>query len=240
MDAFPRRVSHAVVDLTPNQPPGAPSNQMLVENQAASAGQEVNRMPARFLSWVRIIISITCAPEHPGVNGGNGREFNFFDYIPRDMIGRRLESSNIRWEPAGRYFAGIRDRYHNVVLNSQVWDCQFCGEISKHLYMSGMPRLMDMRKWLVYAIPICRTLGPCDRKAVMLVDQIFRERFPRVAIPDGPCCEVCGFIHNLKQCTRCKMIQYCSIECQAHHWPIHKKDCRNAEREILGIREGQN
>ncbi|EEP75784.1 predicted protein [Uncinocarpus reesii 1704] len=233
MDAPPQRAFNAVFTLSGNAAAGVPGSELGSGAHAALTNQSQGEMPAQFLNWVRIIITITCAPEHPGVNGGNGREFNYFDYIPRDMIGRRLESCNVNWEPAGRYFAGIRNRYHNIVLFSQTWDCQFCGEISRHLYMSGMPRLMDMRRWFVYAIPICRTLGSCDRKAVALVDKIFSERFPTMAVPDGPCCEVCGFVHDLKWCSRCNMIQYCSVECQAHHWPMHKKDCRNAERERL-------
>ncbi|WEW57681.1 hypothetical protein PRK78_003148 [Emydomyces testavorans] len=209
MNQPPRRVSSAVIALSGavDAADQMPVIQRIAEAEASSSSHDRENLPPQFLSWVPIVIHIISAPEHPGVNGGNGRDFTFFDYIPRDMIGRKLESRNVHWEPAGRYFASIRDRYHNYVLNAQAWDCQFCGEISKHLYMSGMPRLMDMRKWYIYAIPICRTVGACDRKAAALVDKIFSERFPKEIIPDGPCCEVCGFIHNLKWCTRCKMIQ---------------------------------
>ncbi|KAI1959670.1 hypothetical protein LOZ58_004479 [Ophidiomyces ophidiicola] len=229
MNTLPR-FYRTINQLTANGANEAPADPGVSGDQQPSSAQGPH-MPRQLLNWVPIVIEIICAPEHPGVNGGNGREFSFFDYIPRDMIGRKLESSNIRWEPAGRYFAGIRNRYHDIVLNSQTWDCQFCGDISKYLYMSGMPRLMEVRKWFVYAIPICRTVGACDRKAVALVVKIFSERFPDVAIPDGPCCEVCGFINNLKWCTRCRMIQYCSTVCQAHHWATHKRDCRMVERE---------
>ncbi|KAK0451168.1 uncharacterized protein EV420DRAFT_724977 [Desarmillaria tabescens] len=31
----------------------------------------------------------------------------------------------------------------------------------------------------------------------------------------------------LKNCTRCQVMRYCSVECQRQHWPIHKKKCQS-------------
>ncbi len=33
------------------------------------------------------------------------------------------------------------------------------------------------------------------------------------------------FPHQFKQCSRCKKMRYCSVECQAKHWPLHKEVC---------------
>ena len=31
---------------------------------------------------------------------------------------------------------------------------------------------------------------------------------------------------QLKLCSRCQMAAYCCKECQASHWPTHKKECQ--------------
>jgi len=34
---------------------------------------------------------------------------------------------------------------------------------------------------------------------------------------------------TLKMCSRCKMVRYCSEECQKRHWKLHKMDCNKDE-----------
>jgi hypothetical protein len=41
---------------------------------------------------------------------------------------------------------------------------------------------------------------------------------------NGMCCM--GTEDNLKLCARCKVVRYCSRECQAKDWPDHKKHCK--------------
>ena len=31
---------------------------------------------------------------------------------------------------------------------------------------------------------------------------------------------------GLKKCTKCRVAMYCSRECQAKHWPVHKSGCQ--------------
>ena len=39
-------------------------------------------------------------------------------------------------------------------------------------------------------------------------------------------CNFCNRSGHLKMCKRCKKAGYCDRECQAKHWPMHKKTCR--------------
>jgi len=41
-----------------------------------------------------------------------------------------------------------------------------------------------------------------------------------------PGCGGCGKVQDgMKKCSRCKAVWFCSKECQARHWPIHKLSC---------------
>ena len=58
-------------------------------------------------------------------------------------------------------------------------------------------------------------------------------------------CENCGKeAAKMQQCSRCKLVRYCSGECQLKHWKEHKKSCKKAAtgqkggEGILGSGEG--
>ena len=42
-------------------------------------------------------------------------------------------------------------------------------------------------------------------------------------------CEKCGKeAARMKKCSVCKLVRYCSEECQLGDWKSHKKSCKNA------------
>ena len=49
-------------------------------------------------------------------------------------------------------------------------------------------------------------------------------------------CASCGIAEgdgiNLKKCTACKLLHYCSVACQKKHRPQHKRDCKRRAREL--------
>jgi hypothetical protein len=50
-------------------------------------------------------------------------------------------------------------------------------------------------------------------------------------------CASCGITQGngtkLKICTACKLMKYCSVECQKNHWKHHKKACKKREAEMI-------
>src|SRR6056300_476560 len=54
----------------------------------------------------------------------------------------------------------------------------------------------------------------------------------KIAIRKRPNCgkgEGC----QLKKCSACKMVQYCSVDCQKAHRPQHKRECKKRAAEIF-------
>ena len=54
---------------------------------------------------------------------------------------------------------------------------------------------------------------------------------------DVVCCASCGKagvddVKKLKRCTACKLVRYCSVDCQRNHRPQHKKACKKRAAEI--------
>ena len=47
-----------------------------------------------------------------------------------------------------------------------------------------------------------------------------------IGVKDKVCCAVCKKIpQNLKRCSRCRSVSYCSAECQRADWALHKSVC---------------
>lgn len=42
------------------------------------------------------------------------------------------------------------------------------------------------------------------------------------------CYHVVPHANDLKMCSRCKMVRYCSSQCQAKHWNVHRSECHTS------------
>ena len=51
--------------------------------------------------------------------------------------------------------------------------------------------------------------------------------------PSWACC-ACGCRGRWHRCGRCRTVHYCSIECQAAHWPAHRLHCRILPADTAG------
>ncbi len=49
-------------------------------------------------------------------------------------------------------------------------------------------------------------------------------------------CAKCGKAEvdniKLRKCNACKLVKYCSVDCQKNHRPLHKKVCKKRAREM--------
>eukprot|EP00985_Skeletonema_marinoi_P003285 scaffold1372_cov79-Skeletonema_marinoi.AAC.2 len=52
------------------------------------------------------------------------------------------------------------------------------------------------------------------------------------------CCAACGTPEELvddvklKDCSACKLVRYCGVQCQKDHRPQHKRDCKKRAAEL--------
>jgi len=57
-----------------------------------------------------------------------------------------------------------------------------------------------------------------------------------LVVEEMMCCAACGAAEadhiNLKKCTACYLVRYCSVKCQKEHRPKHKKECRKRAAEL--------
>ena len=42
-------------------------------------------------------------------------------------------------------------------------------------------------------------------------------------------CKVCSIVKEVKSCSGCKRVYYCSRACQRKDWSAHKLECRSSE-----------
>ena len=53
---------------------------------------------------------------------------------------------------------------------------------------------------------------------------------------DAFCCAACGIAGGndvkLKDCSACKLVKYCGVECQKEHRKMHEKGCKKRAAEL--------
>ena len=65
--------------------------------------------------------------------------------------------------------------------------------------------------------------------------------YPNVA--ERAPCAFCGSIatptekSRAQSCSACKFRQYCNVDCQRKHWPVHKKQCKRLAQEFAQLKE---
>ncbi|KAE9376054.1 hypothetical protein N431DRAFT_556319 [Stipitochalara longipes BDJ] len=144
-------------------------------------------------------------------------------------------------DATGVFITSLIDRHNEEILCSRVWRCVTCGKRAKNLLHSAVPILSpnaerataDFEPTILdNATPICVSGGACDRNAEKMVQDFAKNNLiqrPWQELDLSKTCDKCGKKSGVKVCSGCKLIAYCSKECQAQSWPTHKKQCRRAQ-----------
>lgn len=75
------------------------------------------------------------------------------------------------------------------------------------------PILPKIKQWVDEANALCNPASNAHRMA-------------EVETYIAKVCGNCGESDNLMTCNKCRLIRYCSPECQRANWKLHKKTCR--------------
>ena len=76
----------------------------------------------------------------------------------------------------------------------------------------------------------------CDSREISMSRKVCTSYEQKIEENDVATCANCGKGEeggiNLKSCTACMMVKYCSRDCQAAHRPQHKKECKRRAAEL--------
>jgi len=133
------------------------------------------------------------------------------------------------------------------VKHTERWGCSICGKPARETLFSVASWLHPPQPKLnIYDHHLCEAGGgPCHRRieaetAIMRMQGgIIRPPAPRLPMPTGvssfPLAGSCANCqkdktaqpdYKINRCGKCKLIRYCSADCQKEDWNRHKKVCK--------------
>ncbi|KAG4423545.1 hypothetical protein IFR04_003368 [Cadophora malorum] len=173
-----------------------------------------------------------------------GHQFTYAAVAPTVLCTPHTdEDSKPDRDDTGVFLTSLVEAHHNEILQSQAWRCVSCNKPAKELLHCAVPLLSPHKPTMLpgfeptvidIASPICISGGACDRKAEEAAHKVQKEGFitkPWQEFDDSKTCDRCGRKSGVKLCGGCKVIAYCSKECQTESWPGHKKQCKRAKQE---------
>ncbi len=93
---------------------------------------------------------------------------------------------------------------------------------SGNLRMGTFMRMMERETLIKWRHAICIRHGCYDYDMEWVEPGV--DHFPPLG--SKTCCYICKASFDVKTCTRCKMVHYCSVKCQKEHWQRgHKEVC---------------
>lgn len=95
---------------------------------------------------------------------------------------------------------------------------------NKANYINHSDFLERWNNWKIEDGPI----HPHEIMSKYFKDMAIRENYFNIDIMNQ--CYVCCQSYDLKRCSRCKSIRYCSEVCQSYDWKNHKEECKKIEK----------
>ncbi|KAJ7148720.1 hypothetical protein C8R43DRAFT_515159 [Mycena crocata] len=126
------------------------------------------------------------------------------------------------------------------------WRCEFCRKHAREVVWQNASWLSrSPPRAQSYVHNICNSeTGPCAEQSRNVTAEMGRQTgcpptsLPREPKPNSqakyPLSSSCAVCHNdaeesrrnLKQCSKCELTRYCSVECQRTDWSRHKECCK--------------
>ncbi|KAL5320206.1 hypothetical protein ACEPPN_011007 [Leptodophora sp. 'Broadleaf-Isolate-01'] len=176
--------------------------------------------------------------------------FKFNDFAPASACvkyGVELPLAPELADIMGELCSSLKDRHDYKVQLSHPWKCIICHKPSTCLVYNGINKRFDRSglnqpdfkpSMVDIAAPVCFGGGQCSEKASAITqsDECIR-RWAGLDMRGGmkisapPLCDFCGKGTGYRLCAGCNTTGYCSRECQAKRWSVHKKDCRRVQKE---------
>ena len=120
-------------------------------------------------------------------------------------------------------------------LTPQTVCCMVCG-VSRGQYplMTASLNLKTKEGEYNWQLTVVICSAECANKSPQIVERL-EARMHLASLLNGEevaddeeqlACEHCGNFGELKRCSRCKIVYYCSVECQRTHWKSHRSNCQ--------------
>ncbi|KAJ6536004.1 hypothetical protein DFH09DRAFT_98790 [Mycena vulgaris] len=137
----------------------------------------------------------------------------------------------------------------NDTKHNRNWRCEFCTKHAREIsWMNASWLHLTPPRANCYVHNLCNTVdGPCAEQLRQANFEMGRAtgcpptNLPRATKPKGqkeyPMSSSCAVCHNpadesrrnLKQCAKCELTRYCSVDCQRADWSRHKECCKTVK-----------
>ncbi|KAJ7717968.1 hypothetical protein B0H16DRAFT_1229213, partial [Mycena metata] len=149
-------------------------------------------------------------------------------------------------EKKHQWWTTFRRSIGTDMKHSRNWRCEFCTKSAREtVWMNASWMHLPEPRATSYVHHVCdAAIGPCADKLRAVDAEMARMSglpptgsLPPVPKPKGtkfPMSSSCAVCNNetsesrksLKQCAKCQLTRYCSVECQRSDWPRHKACCK--------------